>query len=246
MNFLFFYFLNIHRNYSYPKLTRFSLRAGLLSPSTRREAQLRNSARPRMGRYSWLRLLSLAIFCSTFLTTGKTQGWESSVRYAEYKKRDIHESQASSKPEHGTTNRENSTAFRKQRKFHQLLVKAEQRQKHKVHSHAGHTGQPCFYPWQITQFLMWSPELGCWDKKLKHLRYRSREREMSMNQSRLWMLQTPGVQSVSVTMPPSEFHKSLGQVCLNCSHSLMCPSTAMNVTKQVWRQWQCHTSTSEG
>lgn len=68
---------NIH---SHPKLTRFSWIAGLSFPRARQEAWVRNSGKPRIGRYSWFRLLSLAIFCSTFLTTGKTQGWESSVR----------------------------------------------------------------------------------------------------------------------------------------------------------------------
>lgn len=62
--------------------TLFCAMAGLSSPSAMREALARNSGRPRMGRYSWLRLPSPAISCSTFLTTGRTHGWPSSVRYA--------------------------------------------------------------------------------------------------------------------------------------------------------------------
>lgn len=63
--------------------TLFCAMAGLSSPSAMREALARNSGRPRMGRYSWFRLPSPAISCSTFLTTGRTHGCPSSVRYAE-------------------------------------------------------------------------------------------------------------------------------------------------------------------
>lgn len=60
--------------------TRLSLMAGLSSPRATLAAAERNSGRPRMGRYSWFRLQSSTISCSTFFTTGSTQGWQSSVR----------------------------------------------------------------------------------------------------------------------------------------------------------------------
>lgn len=85
------------------KLTRFSSMAGLSAPSMSFWAAEVNSARPDMGRYSWLRLGSLRRISSafelplsqinsprqcfqwsshTFLTTGKTHGFALLSRYA--------------------------------------------------------------------------------------------------------------------------------------------------------------------
>lgn len=76
----------------------------------------------------------------------------------------------------------------------------------------GHTGQPRFSP--CTQLVTWSPELECWDKTGTSQTQVTPGREMSMNRSHLRMLQIP---RVSITTPPTEFQKSLGQVCQNCS-----------------------------
>lgn len=64
------------------KPTLFSTMAMLSFPRAILEAKDLNSGRPRMGRYSWFSLSSCTISCSTFLTTGRTQGLLSSVLYA--------------------------------------------------------------------------------------------------------------------------------------------------------------------
>ena len=66
-----------HKLINYPTLL--SWMAGLSSPRAILDAEDLNSGRPRMGRYSWFRRLSATMSFSTFLTTGSTQGWPSSV-----------------------------------------------------------------------------------------------------------------------------------------------------------------------
>lgn len=52
-------------------------------PRTSSEAALQKGSKPSTGKYSWLLLVSSAIFFSASLTTGNTHGLPSSVRYAE-------------------------------------------------------------------------------------------------------------------------------------------------------------------
>lgn len=63
-------------------LTLPSENAGCESPSRILEAAVLNASKPRMGKYSWVRVSSSASIFSTFLTTGSTHGLQSSVRYA--------------------------------------------------------------------------------------------------------------------------------------------------------------------
>ena len=73
-----------YRYYKEEVRTLFSAIAGLSWPRQSLMEASQKETRPVIGRYSWLRVSSLAMCCSAVLTTGRTHGLPSSVRYAVY------------------------------------------------------------------------------------------------------------------------------------------------------------------